>query len=415
MFEAFSHRNFARFQAARVLAVIATQTQGVAIAWQIYAMTRDTLAIAWIGLAQFVPAFLLVFITGATADRFSRKKILVLTHTVYVACSLALAWMSATGRLSPSLVYAILAISGTARAFAGPAGSALMPSLVPTEDLRSAMSWSSMLWQVATIIGPSLGGLLQLTPYGSTAAYAGAAILGLAALSMQVSLQITHLPRQTHESMWVRLTGGVRYIRANPLLLGAISLDLFAVLLGGAVALIPVFAHDILHVTEGWNGLLRAAPSIGACGMAIALARFPLERRAGWTMLWSVAGFGAATVVFGLSKSVWLSFSALIAIGAFDMVSVVVRQTLLQLRTPDAMRGRVSAVNQVFVGASNELGEFESGVTAKWLNPFNAVIAGGLGTLLIVAIWSRIFPTLRDADQLVLAETNPEERSQDKP
>ncbi|HEY4158798.1 MAG TPA: MFS transporter [Polyangiaceae bacterium] len=395
-FAAFRARDFVLFQLGRMLSTIGMQMQGVAVAWQVYAMTGRALDLGYVGLAQFLPAFLLSLATGSVADRFDRRLVLIACHVVLTGSSICL-WLSA-GHASVASIYVVLVFIGASRAFSGPAGQALMPNLVPTQHFQNAIAWGSSIWQVAVVVGPAAGGLL----YGHSGAgrvYVAAIALELATLLVLILMRSRPTqPRQTRDARAV--VAGVRYVWQNPIILGAISLDLFAVLLGGAVALLPVYARDILHTGPIGLGLLRSAPAAGAIIIAIALAYRPLRRRAGVVMLGCVALFGAATIVFGVSHDFTLSLCALLIAGGADMVSVFVRQTLVLLNTPDEMRGRVSAVSLVFIGASNELGEFESGLTAAWLGAVPAVVIGGIGTCLVVLVWSALFPDLRKADQL---------------
>lgn len=399
---AFAFPSFRRYQLARLASVLSTQMASVAIGWQVYANTHRARDLGYIGLAQFLPAVGLALVAGAVADRFDRRRVVVLCHALVALGWVILYLLTKQGVHSVMPIYGVLLLLGVARAFSGPASQALVPNLVPDEALGSAVSLGSTTWQVATIAGPSLGGLLYgLGGAGSVyliATLGSALAAGL--VSSVVPLPSTR-PTPSRSRSWDELLAGVRYVWTERLVLGLISLDLFAVLLGGAVALMPVFAQDVLRANEPWTlGLLRSAPAIGATGTALWLAYRPLVRRAGPWMLASVAVFGAATVAFGLSTNLWLSIAMLVVIGASDMVSVVVRQHAVQLATPDAMRGRVSAVNLVFVGASNELGEFESGLLASWVGPVRAVVMGGMGTLLVVVTWAGLFPSLSSLDRL---------------
>lgn len=393
--------SFRRYQTARLASVLSTQMAGVAIAWQVYRTTHSARALGYVGLAQFLPAILLALPSGAVADRFDRRRVVVTCHALIAAGWAVLYALTRQGLTSVAPIYGVLVLLGVARAFSGPASQALVPNLVPESLLGSAVSLGSTVWQAATLVGPSLGGLLY-DARGAGAVYLLATV-GSAIAAVLVST-VTPLPsdrpRPSRASSWDDLLAGVRYVWTERLVLGLISLDLFAVLLGGAVALMPVFAQDILHA-EAWAlGLLRSAPALGATLTAVWLAYRPLTRHAGAWMLTSVAVFGAATIAFGLSRDLWLSIAMLVVIGASDMVSVVVRQHAVQLATPDAMRGRVSAVNLVFVGASNELGEWESGQVASWVGPVRAVVLGGVGTLAVVAAWAGLFPSLRKLDRL---------------
>lgn len=396
---ALRHRDFLLYQIARVASVLATQALSVAIAWQVYETTRDPLALGFVGLAQFLPGLVLALPAGQVADRLDRRHVVSACLLASMAVALVLVGLTLRGAPSTLVVYGLLVAFGSARGFWGPAGQALMPDLVPSEDFPNAVAWSSSAWQVAMMVGPALGGGLYAIagPVGAYVAAAATFALGLAA-----SLAIRTRPARAEASAlsWSSTLEGVRFVFRQRVLLGAISLDLFAVLLGGATALLPVFARDILHAGPTGLGVLRAAPGVGAAAMALLLAARPLGGGAGRTLFACVALFGVATVVFGLSTSFPLSLAALLVLGAADLVSVYVRHTVVQAATPAGMRGRVSAVNVVFIGASNELGEFESGVTAAWLGAVPAVVVGGLGTLAVVGLWALLFPELRRVDRL---------------
>ncbi|HEY2512116.1 MAG TPA: MFS transporter [Polyangiaceae bacterium] len=395
---AFRHRDFRIFQGARFLMTIAIQMQSVAVGWQVYATTHRAMDLGYVGLAEFVPTFLLALVAGAAADRYDRRKIIILTTLGVGACSLALLSLA---RMHAGVggIYAVLVAFGVARAFTGPASQALLPSLVPKEDFANAVTWMSSLFQVATILGPALGGVLYGAG-GASAVYAATAVTSVVVAVLVAQVRPSGEPIEERGASWGTFLAGIRYVRQHRVLLGCISLDLFAVLFGGATALLPIFASDVLFVGPWGLGLLRSAPAAGAAVMGTVIAHRPLKRHAGLTMLGCVALFGVATVVFGLSKSFALSLAALVVTGAADMVSVVIRQTLVQLRTPHAMRGRVSAVNMMFIVTSNELGEFESGVTAAWFGAVPAVVVGGLGSLLVVLLWTVGFRELRDVDRL---------------
>jgi MFS family permease len=398
---AFRYVNFRFYMAARVLVTTASEMQGVAVAWQIYRITHRPLDLGLVGLAQFLPGVLLFLVAGHTADRVPRRRILQTCYAGFSACSLLLLALSLRGVSSVWPIYGVLVLNGVVRAFNGPAGQSFLPLVVPAQIFPNAVAWGSSIFQGAMAVGPMVGGLV----YGFTGSpqfvYVCAAAEALGALALISAIRIEAVQRPRRVVSLHMLLEGLHFIRRNKLILGAISLDLFAVLLGGAVALLPVFAEDILKVGAMGLGLLRGAPSVGAVMMAIVLAYFPLRRRAGAAMLWGVCGFGVFTLVFGLSRNVVLSMIALVLVGACDMVSVIVRHTLVQLGTPDEMRGRVSAVNVVFIGASNEVGQFESGLTAQWFGALPAVILGGLGTIAVVGLWAWIFPELRRVDTLV--------------
>ena len=403
---AFHYRNYRLFQAARFLVVTALEMQSVAVGWQIYEITRRPLDLGLVGLAQFLPALLLFLVGGHAADRFERRRVLVACYTSFCLCSVALLAIS-LNRLpgwswqptSAAPFYAVMLAIGLVRVFSGPAGQAFTPLLVPAQVFPNAAAWGSSIFNAATVLGPLIGGVLYALHGSPGLVYFAAAI----ALAISVALLLAirmHGAQQIGRGDRKSVLAGLRYVWHNKLILGTTSLDLFAVLLGGAVALLPVFAREILQTGPRGLGLLRAAPGIGAALTALAITLYPLRRRAGAIMLACVAGFGAATVVFGISRNLYVSIFALLVAGGADMVSVIVRATVVQLATPDEMRGRVSAVNVLFIGASNEFGQFESGITAQWLGSVPAVVVGGLGTLLIVAVWSRLFPALRRVDRL---------------
>ncbi|MEQ9079618.1 MAG: MFS transporter [Sandaracinaceae bacterium] len=393
-------RNLSLYLSARLAGTVGIQVQSVAIAWEVYARTGEELDLAWVGLAQFLPLALLSLWAGNLADRFDRRLILTVCRGVYAVGSLTLAYFSLHPEWGLAPIFSVLVLLGATRAFAAPAGWALLPWLVGDARLPRAIAMSSTTFQLATIGGPMLGGLL-IALQGPATAYVTAAVLEALAAGFILLLRFTIPERVAPKERGLALLfSGVRYVWRAKILLGAISLDLFAVLLGGAVALMPIFARDILEVGATGFGWLRAAPAVGAALVAIVLAYRPIERRAGAWMFGGVAVFGVATIVFGLSESFPLSLAALALLGAADMVSVVIRQSLVQLWTPDEMRGRVGSVSMIFIGASNELGEFESGVTAHWLGTVRAVVLGGMGTLLIVATWTRLFPRLRGVDRL---------------
>jgi MFS family permease len=386
---------------ARFLAAVSSEMQAVAIAWQIFGITHRPLDLGLVGLAQFLPGVVLFLIAGHAADRISRQRILQACFAAFSLCSLLLLGFAIRGISSVYPVYAVLLLNGVVRAFNGPASQAFLPLLVAEEDFPNAVTWASSIFQAAIVVGPMIGGLLYGLLGSPVPVYGCAAIAYLAALTLisMIRLKATQRPRGA-ASMRVVMEG-LRYIWHNQLILGAISLDLFAVLLGGAVALLPVYAKEILHSGAIGLGVLRSGPAVGAVLTAIVVAHWPLRRRAGAAMLWCVFGFGVFTIAFGLSRNLALALPALVMVGACDMISVIVRHTLVQLGTPDEMRGRVSAVNMIFIGASNEVGQFESGLTAQWFGTVPAVIAGGLGTIAIVALWAWRFPALRRVDELV--------------
>ena len=392
------HRPFVLFWTGRVLATVAFQMQAVAVGWQVYELTDSAFDLGLVGLMQFLPMLLLALVTGHTADRYDRRKIVIACQVVKLLTAGALAVGSLYGGLPRAAMFSVLFVFGAARAFEMPATSSLLPGIVPEAMLPRAIAGSASANQAASIAGPALGGLLYAL--GPAIAYAacGAAFL-LCALCMGF-IRASRTTRQREPVSLDSLFAGIRFIRSDPVILGAISLDLFAVLLGGATALLPIYAKDILHVGPAGLGMLRGAPAIGALAMSLFLARHPLRRRVGRTMFAAVGWFGGATIVFALSSSFLLSLAALTLLGASDMVSVVVRSSLIQLETPDAMRGRVGAVNSVFIGSSNQLGEFESGLTAAWFGVVPSVVIGGVGTLIVVLLWIRLFPKLARTDRL---------------
>ncbi|HEU5400510.1 MAG TPA: MFS transporter [Terriglobales bacterium] len=397
---AFHYPNFRYYQAARFLAIAASEMQSVAVGWQVYEITRRPLDLGLVGLAQFLPGIVLFLLAGHTADRIARQRIIVICYVGFAICSALLLAFTVHGLRSVEPIYIILVLIGIVRAFNGPAGQAFLPMLVPEEHFPNAVAWGASTFMAATIFGPTIGGILYGWTGGPNVVYGTAAVTLLVAFGFVAIIRIRDVQRPRKSASLDTVLAGFRYVFENKLVLGAISLDLFAVLLGGAVALLPVYAKEILFVGPWGLGILRAAPGVGAVITAVAVAHWPLRKRAGITMLWCVAGFGAFTIVFGFSRNVVVSLLALVLVGATDMISVVVRSTMIQLATPDEMRGRVSAVNMIFVGASNEFGQFESGVTAHWFGTVPAVVLGGVGTLVVVAAWSAMFPQLRRVNEL---------------
>ena len=393
-----SHPSFLRFWAGRVAGTMANQMLMVAVGWQMYDLTHSAWNLGLVGLFQFLPALALALVSGHVADRHDRRHIVSMTLTLQMAVALVLLLATHERRVSRELILGVSLLLGVARSFQMTAQQALTPLLVPASILSRAMAFSSAGNQAAIIGGPALGGFLYAA--GASVVYVVCAALFVLGASLVWSARYDHKPAPRAPVTMDTLLAGVRFIRAKPVVLGAISLDLFAVLLGGAVALLPIYARDILHVGPEGLGLLRGAPAAGALLMSLVLARWTIRSRAGAILFSCVAVFGLTTIVFGLSTSFWLSMAMLFINGAVDMVSVVVRQTLVQLDTPDEMRGRVSAVNAIFIGASNQLGEFESGATAALLGPVGSVLLGGAGTLLVVALWMRWFPELAQRDRL---------------
>lgn len=421
--EAFASRDFRRYQMARAAAILGAEAQAVAVAWQVYAMTHRAIDLGYTGLALFLPGLVFLLPAGHTADRFDRRNVILVCYSLQVLCSGALVMLARSGTQNVLAIYGVLFFIGTGRAFSGPASAALVPHLVPEEHFVNAVTWGGTIFQLANITGPAVGGLLFTFPLARFLPGSGLAgpgivyVFTLTTLLWYLALVNTlevRPGRMEHRDLSMKvLLAGFQYVRRAPILLGAISLDLFVVLLGGATALLPIFASDILHQGPRGLGMLRAAPAVGAVIVSLALTRFPLRWRAGRKLFIAVSIFGTATVVFGLSRNLWLSLAALVLLGAADMISVIIRGSILQLATPAAMRGRVSAVNALFVGASNELGEFESGLTAQWWGAVRATVIGGIGALAVAGAWSAAFPKLRDADELTAeslrAQTEPAE------
>src|SRR5271163_2358188 len=395
---AFQYPSFVLFQSARFCIVLANEMQSVAVGWQVYEITKRPLDLGLVGLAQFLPGILLFLVSGHVADRYDRRKLILCCYVGFaLSCSLLLLTAVRDVR-SVAYIFAVLVLLGVVRSFTGPVSRALLPQLVPEEHFPNAVAWASSVFQTATILGPSAGGVVYAVARGPWAVYALAAIAAMVATVCAWQIQVESKARAREPINVANVLAGFHYIWRQKLILGAISLDLFAVLLGGAVALLPVYAREIL-MTGPWGlGILRSAPGVGAAAMAVLMAHRPLRGRVGATMLWCVTAFGIFTIVFGISRSLVVSLIALALVGASDMVSVVIRVTLVQVATPDQMRGRVNAVDMIFIGASNELGQFESGVTAGWFGTVPAVILGGIGTLAVTALWAWWFPALRRAD-----------------
>ncbi|HTM76557.1 MAG TPA: MFS transporter [Devosia sp.] len=402
---AFHSRDFRRYQLARVMVIIGAEAQALAVAWQIYLITHRAIDLGYSGLALFLPGLLFMLPSGHVADRFDRRRVILVCYSLQVFCTITL-FLFAFHHIQHILpIYAVLFLIGTGRSFSGPASAALIPHLVPEEHFVNAVTWGATIFQIAIITGPAVGGLLFTLPLHNS--IAGAPIVYLFTLATLAwflvlvrSLSVRPGRMEYRAFSMNVILAGFRYVRSTSVLFGSISLDLFAVLLGGAVALMPIFAQDILHAGARGLGLLRASPAAGALIVSLYLAWRPIQRRAGVLMFICVGIFGAATILFGLSKNIMWSMVALFVVGASDMVSVVIRSSILQLATPPEMRGRVSAVNSLFLGGSNELGEFESGLTAQWWGAVRAVVYGGIGSLMITGIWGVLFPELRKADKL---------------
>ncbi len=395
---AFRYPRFVKHLAALSAHSFAAQIMVVAVSWQVYELTNDPWDLGLIGLSQFLPALCLVLVTGLVADRFNRRLVLGLCLGLELVAALGFVWFTLTKQNNVTYVFGILALLGLARAFFNPASDALSPNLLSREAIPHGISLNSMNWQITTITGPVLGGLLF--GVSGEVAYGVAAALLVLAIACLGLIGRVEQDNHVEETTLGTLLAGFRFIKSEPIVFGAISLDLFAVLLGGAMALMPIYAKDILQVDEIGLGMLRSAIGVGALLMALWLAKFGIQNHAGKLMFICVAGFGLFTVVFGFSTWLPLSLFALVMMGALDMVSVYIRETLMQLWTPDAVRGRVNAVNRVFIGASNELGEFRAGSVAALLGAKTAVVIGGAGTMVVAGLWSWMFPALRKAKRL---------------
>lgn len=399
VFSLLRQGDFPRFVLARTLMAFAVQMQNVAIGWHVYALTQSALSLGIVGLAQFLPTVLLVVATGHAADRFDRSRVVASSLACQALASLALFAVALDPSASVWPIYGLVALLGAARAFSAPALSALLPNIVAPAAFPRAVAFASATTQFAMLAGPAAGGLLLASSVGFPLGLATILFLVAAALVVGVVAR-PDAGETTAEEPFGRWFGGFRYVRSNRLLLGVLSLDLFAVLLGSVTALLPIFARDILSVGPIGFGILRSGPAVGALAVGFFLAHAPPRRHVGATMLWCVAGYGAATLAFALSTSFLVSTLAMIALGGFDMVSLVLRQTMVQVATPDAMRGRVSAINFLFIGASNQLGDFESGVAASLLGAVGAAVFGGVGTIVVVLLWAWLFPQVRRADTL---------------
>ncbi len=404
---AFRSRDFRLYQSARLCVILGAEAQSVAVAWQVYQLTGSALSLGYTGLALFLPGLFFMLPAGHVADRYDKRHVILACYGLQALCTVALLWIALHPITSITPIYAVLFLIGTGRCFSGPAASAMIPMLVPKDDFVNAVTWGATIYQTANATGPMVGGLLFTATFAALGRWKGAPLVYLFTLAMLLSftffVSLIRVRAETSEKKAFNaktVLAGLKYVAETKLLLGSISLDLFAVLLGGAVALMPIFAHDVLHAGAKGLGLLRAMPSLGALVVSLTLIFRPIQRRAGKLMLVCVGIFGAATVLFGLSRTLWVSMVALLLVGASDMVSVVIRSSILQLATPPEMRGRVSAVNWLFIGASNEFGEFESGLTAHWWGTVPAVIIGGVASLVVTAVSAVAFPALRRASQL---------------
>jgi MFS family permease len=394
----FRHPPFLLFQAARLLMTLGSQMLTVAVGWQVYALTHQPIHLGYVGLAEFIPNLAFSLISGTVADRFNRRRIVQVCVLGSFLCAGLLLWQSRGAAHPLRIIYAVSVLLGVTRAFSAPASQSIMPALIPRGIFGSAMGVHLVIFQLGAAVGPALGGFVFGDAHADRV-YRWAGALYAGAFACLLAVRYRPGPPQRSESTWTSLVAGLRYVWQEKVILGAISLDLFAVLLGGATALLPAFAQTILNRGPVGLGILRAAPAVGSSAAALALTLRPINRRLGQILLGGVAIFGLATIVFGASKSFPLSVVSLVLVGASDMVSVAIRHTLIQLSTPDRMRGRVSAVSFVFIGASNELGEFESGLTAEWWGLAPSVIYGGVGTCLVVLLWFFLFPALRRADR----------------
>ncbi len=389
-----------------MLVILGAEAQSVAVAWQVYQITHSALSLGYTGLALFLPGLFFMLPAGHVADRYDKRDVILTCYAVQALATAVLLWIALHPIHSIAPIYAVLFLVGTGRCFSGPAASAMLPTLVPRDHFVNAVTWGATIYQTANAVGPMVGGFLFTATFLWLGRWQGAPLVYCVTLTMLLAfmglvVQIGRKPQAERKAFSLgTMLAGLRYVASTRLLLGSISLDLFAVLLGGAVALMPIFAHDVLHAGATGLGLLRAMPSLGALAVSLTLVFRPIKRRAGKTMLVCVGVFGAATILFGLSRSIGLSLFALLLVGASDMVSVVIRSSVLQLATPPEMRGRVSAVNWLFIGASNEFGEFESGLTAHWWGAVPAVIVGGVGSLLVTVASAFLFPALRRADAL---------------
>jgi len=404
---AFESREFRLYQAARLVVILGAEAQSVAVAWQVYQITHSALSLGYTGLALFLPGLFFMLPAGHVADRYDKRQVILACYVVQAIATAALLWIALHPVHSIVPIYCVLFLIGMGRCFSGPAASAMLPTLVSKEHFVNAVTWGATIYQTANSVGPMFGGLLFTLTFVGLGRWRGAPLVYLFTLAMLcgfIALVAQIGPRpQTGEKKAFDLKtmlAGLHYVAETKLLLGSISLDLFAVLLGGAVALMPIFAHDVLHAGATGLGLLRAMPSLGALAVSLTMVFRPIRGQAGKTMMVCVGIFGAATVVFGLSHTMWVSMVALLLVGASDMVSVVIRSSILQLATPPEMRGRVSAVNWLFIGASNEFGEFESGLTAHWFGAVRAVVIGGIGSLIVTSVAAVAFPELRNANKL---------------
>ncbi len=396
---AFQSRDFRYFFGSRFLSSLAAMMIDVGVGWMVYARTNSVFALGLVGLFAFLPNVLFMLAVGHTADRYDRRRVLLLCYGANTLASTGLIWCAASPAIDVSFIYAMILLFGTARAFANPASQAILPMIIPREAFSNALAWNSSTWQVASISGPALTGIAYLG--GAELVFIITTLFYVGCLAAIFAIKPRLAPAAREPVTWQTLTAGWRFIWAKPAILGSISVDLFAVLLGGATALLPAYAKDIFHIDALGLGILTCMPAVGALVCTLVIARTGVGGACGYKMFGSVAIFGLATIGFGLSTNVWVGGLFLIIAGAVDMVSVQIRQMLVQLETPDEMRGRVSAVNSIFIGASNELGAFESGALAALTGPVAAVVLGGIGSVAIAGIWAKLFPELRNRDRLM--------------
>ncbi len=396
----FAQRAYTYFWLGRICSASANQMLAVAVAWQVWDLTHSAFALGLVGLLQFLPRLVLMPLAGNLADRLDRRRLIALAQLIQAGALAILTLATASGTVSLPLIYGLMLLSGTGRTFETPTTQAFVPLLVPAPLLARAVAMNASAHQMSTIVAPALAGFIYVAGAEVVHGLATTLILTASALLTRAVPQRAQAFAARHASAWHTFREGLRFIRDQRAVLGALSLDMMAVLLGGATALLPIIASEVLHTGPWGLGLLRSAPAVGALVMSVWLARYPLQGRLGPRMFGAVALFGVATIVFGLSTHLWLSMATLAVLGAADMVSMVFRGAYIQLATPDAMRGRVGAVNSLFIGASNQLGEFESGVTAAWFGAVPAIVLGGVGTLVVVALWIRWFPALARLDRL---------------
>ncbi|MEQ8370702.1 MAG: MFS transporter [Alphaproteobacteria bacterium] len=404
-YAAFRYRDFTLFLGARFFSGMAVQMQITAIFWQLWKLTDRELILGLVGVALFLPALLLIFVIGTVADRFDRRRILIAAYGVELICGGAFIALAGIGPQEYWSLFIVLALLGAARGFAMPTGQAILPNIVPPAVFPNAVAWNSTVSEIASIIGPAIGGLLLVV--GFSMSYGVSVVLLVIATGLTVAMRVRRTSTEREQIGWQSLLAGFRFIFRRSVILGAISMDLFAVLLGGVIALMPVYADDILDSGPIGLGMLRAAPAVGALIVAFGLTRWPVRRHVGRHMFIAVAIFGVALLTFGLSTAIWLSVAALVVAGGADMISMFIRASLVQLHTPDALRGRVSTVNSVFIGASNEMGDARAGFMGEYIGPVAAVVFGAVGTLAVTGLWAQLFPSLRKVDRFTDEQAGP--------